>query len=309
MLFLGLVSGTIIKSRLTNDSDNKSKNSFKNICKYVYNKIKDFVDKFTIRGFVLLTTLCGIIVFTWLTFAGKGVSSEQISILLNFFLSFIFAWLLTEYSSEKSFNEKQKESAIRSYRHSINIKNKLDYTTKIVELLYLKLGNYNCINNNENKCELAFNVDAIKNYLILAKRDSLNNIYDWSDIISDELNIHNEILENEEKIKQIKLQVQESGKDINDEENCNHKEFIEDINKDIDKSKSKLNSKAKYTFENEKKFMDEHIEQINSEIDREKMTQLNKNRVKSKTDNLKARAQQIYSNHNNLLNDVSNQDI
>ena len=113
------------------------------ICLIIQNKVngnkivKQIKDNINIKNFIFIGTCLITIVLFISSLLGISISNATLSTILNFAVSFVFAFMFNEYSNDKSFKEKQKEPAMRSYRHSINILSKLDYgieTTKLIEL-------------------------------------------------------------------------------------------------------------------------------------------------------------------------------
>lgn len=282
LLFIGILIGYIIKT-ISIKSNVHIYISFKNI--YVFIK-----SKLTIRGIVLLIVTLVSLGIVIMSLFGSSMSSDNSNVILSFVVTFIFAWLLTEYSSEKGFNDKQKESAIRSYRHSVNILNKIHYTIKIVDLLIENIKKSRCA-GNKDLCVLSYNLDSVKQYLILAEMDTIDNVHDWEDALADELIKYNDIKVMRGYIDAKKLQLQECEKtEVITIKAI--KDYIDNENSEIKKIIKGINSKVRNTIENKEKFNNEYIVQIEMEINMQRTISINRDRSKImdefvKTENIK----------------------
>jgi len=196
--------------------------------------------------------------------------------------------IITKFSNERIFVEKQKESAIRSYRHSVNIRSKLDYSIRTVDLINTDI--IRCSNSSNSKCQLSYNVSRIKDYLIFAKMDSIQNINDWSDTLSDDLNYINDIKDLEEEIKKLSLDKQELNEDDQVEKEVVKKIDlqIDNVKGQIQNLKNKLNPKVRYTLDGEESFEEEYLNYVEQEIisvkARHKKEQLEVSRLQSRNE-------------------------
>lgn len=269
-ILIGVLIGYIVKSIAVKSNINMY-NNLKNI--YVFIK-----SRLTIRASVLLIVTfvsLGIVIMSLL---GNSMSSDNSNVILNFVVTFIFAWLLTEYSSEKGFNDKQKESSIRSYRHSVNILNKIHYTIKIVDLLIENIKKSGCA-GNKDLCVLSYNLDSVKQYLILAEMDTIDNVHDWEDALADELIKYNDIKVMRGYIDDKNLQLQECEKtELSTIKGIN--DYIFNETSEIKKIIKGINPKVRNTIENKEKFNNEYIAQIDMEINIQKTISINRDRSK-----------------------------
>ena len=231
-----------------------------------------------IETMVIFTT--GIIIFATViaSVLNQSFSIGMLSIILSFFTSFVFSWILTKKSSENLFIEKQKESAIRSYRHSMNIKSKLDYSIKIADLINTELGI--CKNSSSGKCDLSGELLRVRDFLITAKMDANDNINDWADILSKELNIIEEIKEKKSQIEKFLKQKQNLNLDDKMElaKSIEIEAQILKLNGAIVDSKDNINPIVRHTLEAEEDFTDEYLQHVDKEIESKKVTNM-KNKI------------------------------
>lgn len=133
------------------------------------------------RSIVLLLTLSVVVILngsmlinpTWFQ---DGVAL-RISVILGFFSSVIFTWIFSEISHEKTFEEKQKLPAIRSYRQTKTIGDNVRYIIHDIEDKILQ----NNIRNTEHLSQL----NEYKNLLYLILVHVHNIKLDWGDIVKD----------------------------------------------------------------------------------------------------------------------------
>jgi len=121
----------------------------------------------------------------------SNIILENYEILLGFFASFIFTWILTEFSSEHQFKEKKKDLAIRSFRHSRNLISKIEYSILISNSLNSKSSK--CSRNNDENCTFTCNLNRIRDLLITFKKDANEIKNDWSDEIAEDIMCFQEI--------------------------------------------------------------------------------------------------------------------
>jgi TRAP-type C4-dicarboxylate transport system, large permease component len=235
------------------------------------NEIKRQYSKSPIETVVIYVTGVIILINLLSSLINKTLSSSLLNVVLSFFSSFVFSWILTKKTTEISFKEKQKEAAIRSYRHSISIKSKLNYSIKISDLINTDL--VTCKGNAHGKCELSDELLRLRDFLITAKMDANDNINDWADILSEELNIIEDIRDN--KIKIEKLQMQKQDLNLND---TKEKEKADDLEneiskllKEIDNLKDKVNPMVRHTLEIEEDFESEYVQHVENEIENKKV--------------------------------------
>lgn len=240
-----------------------------------WNRLGKQIKKMYIKSPIetIVEFITGIIIFTTIiaSILNQSFSIGVLSIILSFFSSFIFTWILTKKTSENIFIEKQKESAIRSYRHSINIKSKLDYSIKIADLINTEL--ILCKNSSNGKCELSGELLRVRDFLITAKMDANDNINDWADILSEELNIIQDIKEKKVKIEEL-LEQKQNINFHDEKESIKVPELETQILKlsvKIDELKNKINPIVRHTLEAEEDFIDEYLQHVDKEIENKKV--------------------------------------
>lgn len=141
--------------------------------------------------------------------------SKYNEILISFFSSFIFSWILTKYSGDKQLIEREKSYAIKLFRSCINIKNNISYSIGVCGTL-----SENCVycrNNKGAECEFSGNYKRIRDQLIIYRTniDDLKN--DLSDVLSEDINNYNTINGLDEKIHELESKIQDEdnkGDDI-----------------------------------------------------------------------------------------------
>jgi hypothetical protein len=235
--------------------------------------------------------IVGSITFTILVFGLLGsvfqiqVAQNAIVNSLSFFSSVIFSWILTKYSNEKVFKEKQKDAGIRSYRHSIKIKNKIDYGIAVSNLINDDLIYCNC---NKSGCELAHNVLRLRDSLITAQMDATGNINDWADVFSEQICNFEKIKDAEKERRKLLEKLQEYNP-----YDMTNKIYVDDINEKILVQQNIIDEKIKdispnilITLRAEELFKDEYLTHINKETEYKKAMRLqrdiNKNRFRSR---------------------------
>lgn len=124
----------------------------------------------------------------WVTFNAMvgNFDANKMEQILSFLGSFIFAWLLTELSTEQQYKEKQNAVNMKSFRHSLKIRKQLNDTIKYLDN---QIGKYDkCKGNNIAECSAADKMESVKNSLIAVKAQVDASLDDWSDDFSKELN-------------------------------------------------------------------------------------------------------------------------
>lgn len=174
---------------------------------------------------------------------GITLGSEVLNTVLNFFVSFIFAIYLANYSAGITFKEKQKEAAIISYRHSINIKNKIEYSLEIIEIIVLSMSRYKMNACNNGTCSAISQINRIKDTLINIKADSDNNINDWGDILTEELLKVDEILDLECDVDEYRDDLREGFLDDKEYQSIHNK--LNELQTELKEKKDSLSPLAK----------------------------------------------------------------
>lgn len=121
-------------------------------------------------------------------------SLVRLTTILNFFLSFIFAWILSEKSCEKTFVEKSKLPAIRSYRQTKTVQDN-------IEILIEKIDSYLKLDSEE--VNYRYILDNIRDNLKSILSHTGNIKLDWGDVISD-LTILNQLEDVDKQLKHFR---------------------------------------------------------------------------------------------------------
>jgi ABC-type multidrug transport system fused ATPase/permease subunit len=262
--FLSLILGVIIGC-VSNFLINKGRHT--NIyIKFMSNPIKyliEFITCFIIGSQFIISVL------------NISTLNPFMSTLLSFFSSIIFAWLLTRHSTTKELNEKQKELAIKSYRHSINAKEKIEYIDLLLEYIDLILNECSA---STKECQMKYNLYRISDGINNAFKDSIGNIEDWADILSDDLDKINEINSKQENIEDLNIKIQELDPSDIKQKNLitSYQKDIQDIRKDIDKDKKSINIRVRYTIEHRMVEKDSQFRKLKKQIDDLKEKQIYK---------------------------------
>lgn len=170
--------------------------------------------------------------------------------------------MFNEYSNDKSFKEKQKEPAMRSYRHSINILSKLDYgieTTKLIELDF-----ENCDGKNNNGCNFIANIHRVRDLLKTIRMDCVENINDWADVLSEDLNKISEIDAIKNEIENKTKYIQDENKTIPNLET--HLKEVSELKTKVKKLKEEMDPRLKNTLDIKQKYENDYIKEIQQEI-------------------------------------------
>lgn len=123
---------------------------------------------FNLEKCILWISFAGALGCLLLAFMGKQTVSIQI---LSFYVSFIFAWLLTKGSSQKDFKRMQHKVAKNTYRHIEDVETTVLITKKRVEEL--------CEKETEIQGELLGIVDGLNSILTGIR----SNKDDWKDML------------------------------------------------------------------------------------------------------------------------------
>lgn len=279
--------------------------------KWVKDKIKIIARKSIVDAIVLfITSVVVVLIFIFkmadVIIKNKALfSTDLINTILEFFVSFVFAYITLKYSTEISFKEKQKESAIRSYRHSINMEDKLEYSIKVTELINMDIDTCNK-QNGTSQCQFLHLIKRLKDFLVLARMDASNNKNDWADILSDELNIINEIEQEEQELKQYHEQLQELDPSKDQDAIKKIEQKIEELKKGINEKKKQMNSAVRYALEEKKIFKNQYLEKIEQEIKEKKAGSEQIKLDKQFLEEFKKQLSQNYSKNiaTDLLNEI-----
>ena len=238
------------------------------ICLIIQNKVngnkivKQIKDNINIKNFIFIGTCLITIVLFISSLLGISISNATLSTILNFAVSFVFAFMFNEYSNDKSFKEKQKEPAMRSYRHSINILSKLDYgieTTKLIELDF-----ENCDGKNNNGCNFIANIHRVRDLLKTIRMDCVENINDWADVLSEDLNKISEIDAIKNEIENKTKYIQDENKTIPNLET--HLKEVSELKTKVKKLKEEMDPRLKNTLDIKQKYENDYIKEIQQEI-------------------------------------------
>lgn len=215
-----------------------------------------------IKNFIFLGTCLITVTLFISSLLNIEIKNQILSTILNFSVSFVFAFMFNEYSNEKAFKEKQKEPAMRSYRHSINILSKLDYGIEITKLI--KLNFLSCMQSNGRECGLISNVDRATDLLKTIRMDCVENINGWADILSNDLNKIREIELQEKKRKELLQSIQDE--DSAETNLKNIYDQINQINTKIEQLEQEIDPRLKNTLDIRKQYEDDYIEDVKKEI-------------------------------------------
>lgn len=123
---------------------------------------------FNLEKCILWVSFVGAVGCLALSFVGEQTVSIQI---LSFYVSFIFAWLLTKGSSQKDFKKMQHKVAKNTYRHIEDVETTVLITKKRVEEF--------CKEETPSKGELQGIVDDLNSILTGIR----SNKDDWKDML------------------------------------------------------------------------------------------------------------------------------
>lgn len=177
----------------------------------------------------ILTTCISIVVFLQIFY--PSIIQTVGSNILTFLSTMAFSWILTKYSAKNDYENKQKELASLSYKHSVGIKNKLEYTKNEIERYMKEMER---CDGNEDGCKLKSKFENTKSQIIYVYQDAIDNLNDWASSISEEIKIFDELKDLDNKIEVIEDKI--------DELNSNKESTANAINKlnKLEKEKKKL---------------------------------------------------------------------
>lgn len=139
------------------------------IVNWIVKKIRQKINmRFNLEKCILWVSFIGAISCLFASFLGEQTISIQI---LSFYVSFIFAWLLTKDSSQKDFRKMQHKVAKNTYRHIEDVETTVLITKKRVEKL--------CEKETAIQGELQGVVDDLNSILTGIR----SNKDDWKDML------------------------------------------------------------------------------------------------------------------------------
>lgn len=147
-----------------------------------------------------------VVIVSIIMFLISFIDIDNTEVLLTFFSSFIFSWILAEFSTDIKGREKEKDLAIRSFRHSRNLTSKLQYSILISDLLN---ENRECSFNDEQECKYHSNLMRIRDLLITFKKDASEIENDWADVLAEDIRLYEEIKTCDYQIINLSLKIQD----------------------------------------------------------------------------------------------------
>ncbi len=140
-----------------------------------YNFFREFANSVisNLPSYILILAFLLALSSITLSFFDKSINSS----VYEFFVSFIFAWLLTKVSSEEENKNKQREMAKKSFRHLIGIANSISHVQNDIANRML-----NSEENNQSKERL----HNIFNSFINIYEGIMSAKEDWGDILEEE---------------------------------------------------------------------------------------------------------------------------
>lgn len=223
---------------------------------------------------VILGSIIVYVVFC--QFLGINPNKGRAFDLLNFISNMAFAWMMTKYSVKNDTKEKQKEISAMAFRHSASINRKLKYNIKLAELLESSIKECNI---KDISCNFAISISRIKDQLILIEQDTKENMRDWGNNISEEINSMNEISKYLEEVKDIESKIQQL--DENSKEDKNKKYDLDrkrnGLNRKIIKCQRSMNLNVRAALDSINEDTSEHISKLQEKIDDIKLEKKQKN--------------------------------
>lgn len=134
------------------------------------------------KNIVLIITIVTVLILNAMMLINPSLFQEgtafRISIVLNFIVTFIFTWIFSEISLERTFDEKHKVPAIRSYRQTKTIGENIKY---LISDLDRKIKLY--VEADDTKFSIQLREYRNLLYVLLVH---VNNIkLDWGDVVKD----------------------------------------------------------------------------------------------------------------------------
>jgi len=182
-----------------------------------------------------------------ITYFVKTPMEKYFVIIINFFGTVVFSWLLTRKTSEQEFQERQKESARRSYRHTLETEKYSKYVINEINVLI------NTTQDNTHRaelCKIRDSVIGIAGYL-------KTSISDWGDILKDEYKkiteFENYTIEHAKLLQELNLLKTSlnDSKEKNEQERETSKNKIQELLQELSTLRLKIketNEKIPYTM-------------------------------------------------------------
>lgn len=264
------------------------------------------IDKIRNNLIEIFIAIIAIIVFILVIYFKIRTDNTQIStigenyeIIITFFSSFIFSWILTKYAGDIQLKEREKDLAIRSFRHSRNLISKIDYSIKISDLL--SENSSKCSNGNQFNCQFYSSLKRTRDLLITFKKDSTEIKNDWSDVISRDIICHQEIERIDKQIKELSAKTQDEMSTDADIEKYGDK--IKKLNNMKDKYIKQADHRVELALTEQSRIDDEILDYINTE---KKFNDVRYNKIGPKVD-YNIPSKESYTGEKNIMKDANNQ--
>lgn len=174
---------------------------------------------------------------------------------INLFCTFVFSWLFAKYSCNLEAKRENKRFATVAYRHNKSLLTKIDYNICLIDSL---IENKTNCRKESFSCEQRENLFRIRDAMISFKRDSQENLADWTSQIADEIDLMNECIK---KYDDYKNALEDSQDENNDVGEANP----EEVRIEYKKLREKLPKEFRIILDNEIKLTDEMDAYLNKE--------------------------------------------
>lgn len=228
---------------------------------------KIFVNKNGLQNGLIIGVFAIMVLSLVFNFGVVSSDDEVVAAIFSLIGSSAFSYLLTKRYSKITYEDELRKVAITAYRHNKNLLTKIKYEIDIIDRIFSQ----NVCDNNHlgNSCEYTHTLYRMRDSLIGFKRDTEENINDWSDIIPKEIDAINTVSDTQKKINLLAYDRADMEDEIDEEllekENAELKERLNKHQKILD-----ANPRLKIILENENKLSEEMEDLITREIDARK---------------------------------------
>ena len=209
--------------------------------KYIYNKIG------LVKSIFLLSSL--LLFLATILYPILGLESHFAS-LLAFMSSYLFSWILTEYSNNIQLTETQRNLSIIYFRNCRSVVSKIDDRINSIDDQLDKYNDSLPKNNSCTNCSCLTYINEVKQHLESFKSDIIQIQNNVSDVICDDIANYYKLEEIECEIYSLSYSQGEDDKGSSMTPELIH-EHLSTLEKEKDRLSSNLDTRIKLLFDNE----------------------------------------------------------
>ncbi len=128
----------------------------------------------------------------------------------------------------------------------------------------IELDFENCDGKNNNGCNFIANIHRVRDLLKTIRMDCVENINDWADVLSEDLNKISEIDAIKNEIENKTKYIQDENKTIPNLET--HLKEVSELKTKVKKLKEEMDPRLKNTLDIKQKYENDYIKEIQQEI-------------------------------------------